>query len=94
MGTNSDLFRYLILILISNVFLTTARRLFVLHQNTKPLLAFEIVTSLIVIGPLFFYDFANIYTFVAYKVISELALCFLFLSMEQVNMSLFAIRSI
>jgi lipopolysaccharide exporter len=74
----SNLFRYLILILISNVFLTTARRLFVLHQNTKPLLAFEIVTSLIVIGPLFFYDFANIYTFVAYKVISELALCFLF----------------
>ncbi len=74
----SDLFKYLILILISNVFLSTSRRLFVLHKNTRPLLFFEIVTSIIVIGPLFLYDFATIYTFVAYKIYSELVLCFLF----------------
>lgn len=82
MGENwvnfSDIFKYLVLMIIGNIFLTTSRPLYMMRGNTKPIFLFEVICTLTIISVLVSVDFNNIQEFAIAKVLVETIICLLF----------------
>lgn len=82
MGKNwveySYLFKYLVLMIIGNMFLIASRPLYMMYGNTKAIFYFEILCTFSIITTLTSLNFKNIEEFTIIKIAIESILCLLF----------------